>query len=142
MESEARKRGSMVTLQRLDGEYAILKLSPDTNPPDWAFQGDFSSITRTPSELSIVCDARFAPLQAKAEIGWVVYQLVGQFGFDQFGILESLIRPLADAGISILSISTFDTDYILVKHTHEEQARAALSAAGHQFSEVPEVPVV
>ncbi|WP_169743842.1 ACT domain-containing protein [Deinococcus misasensis] len=133
MESETRKRGSMVTLQRLDGEYAIIKFSPDSTPPEWAFQGDFSSVTRTPSELSIVCDARFAPLQAKAEIGWVVFQVMGQFGFEQYGILESLIRPLSDAGISILSISTFDTDYILVKDSQEEKARAAWTDAGYRF---------
>ncbi|GAB4474685.1 MAG: ACT domain-containing protein [Anaerolineae bacterium] len=94
--------------------------------------GDFSSITRTPDELSVVCAEDNVPPGTRSEGGWCCLKLAGPFAFDMTGVLASILVPLAEAGIGILGISTFDTDYVLVKAEHLDAALDALERAGHQ----------
>ncbi len=110
--------------------YAVCRLSPDSAVPAWA-GGPFLNITFTDDELTIICPAERVPLDVRAERDWRVLKLVGPFAFSAVGVLASLATPLARAGISLLSIATYDTDYFLVKHDTLEDAVAVLVAAGH-----------
>lgn len=112
----------------------MVRLAPDAPVPEWALvTGAFSSITRTGDELSIVCLESGVPAEARAERGWAVLKLAGPFPFTATGVLASLLEPLARAGISVFAVSTFDTDYVLVKRADlgraieaiEEQRRGA-----------------
>lgn len=90
------------------------------------------SVTRTPRELSIVCrESRGLP--GLVETGWRCLMVSEDLTFDQVGILASLAQPLADAQVSLFAISTYDTDYLLVKEEKLETATAALEAAGHHI---------
>ena len=96
--------------------------------PEWAHSG-FFSMTRTPDELSIVCNEEIVPDGVACEKGWHCLQVKGPLDFALTGILASLAAPLAEAGISIFAISTYDTDYFLVKEL--DRAIAVLFKAGH-----------
>ena len=116
----------------LPGEWAVARLAADAPVPAWAAApAPFASVTRTSAELSIVAPAAAVPAGVRAESGWTVLRLQGPFAFDQTGILASFATPLAEAGIGIFAVSTFDTDYVLVKTARLSAALAALRAAGH-----------
>jgi uncharacterized protein len=114
----------------LPGRYAVCRLNPESAVPAWA-AGPFVNITFTPDELAIICPAEKVPPDVRAERDWRVLKLVGPFPFTATGVLASLALPLARAGISLLSIATYDTDYFLVKVEVFDDAIAVLVAAGH-----------
>jgi hypothetical protein len=119
----------------VSGEWAVARLAPDAPLPAWAqAPAEFLSVTRTPAELSIAAPAAQVPTGVRAERGWALLRLEGPFAFDQTGVLASVAAPLADAGISLFALSTFDTDYLLVKAVQLPAALAALRAAGHRLS--------
>ena len=98
------------------GEWAVVRLPPGEAMPHWSLSPiEFTSITRTSDELSIVCPASMVPDGQRADQDWTLLKLHGPFQFDQVGVLASFATPLAEAKISILAVSTFDTDCILVK---------------------------
>jgi hypothetical protein len=110
----------------------VCQLPADAPLPSWVANANgFISITRTTEELSIVCPETLAPRDAKQESGWRAFKVEGPLDFALTGILAALLDPLAKAGISIFAISTFNTDYILVKADKVEAATQALRAAGH-----------
>ena len=88
-------------------------------------------MTRTPEELSIVCPETAVPHGVAKESPWSLIKLHGPFPLSAIGVLASVAVSLAAAGVSILVISTFDTDYILVRRSDERTAVRALVAAGH-----------
>ena len=114
----------------LAGQYAVCRLSPDSAVPAWA-TGPFVNITRTSDELSVICPAEHVPLEVHTERDWRVLKLAGPFSFAAVGVLASVATPLAQAGISLLSIATYDTDYFLVKADVFDDAITVLTAAGH-----------
>ena len=114
----------------LTGHYAVCRLSPEAVVPGWA-AGPFLNITLTADELAIICPADRVPADVRAERDWRVLKLIGPFPFTATGVLASLATPLAEAGISLLSIATYDTDYFLVKSGTFDRAVAVLVAAGH-----------
>jgi hypothetical protein len=103
--------------------------------PAWGLKGPFTSITRTPEELSIVCPAENVPPELKPEVLWTCFQLEGPFPFTATGILASFIGPLAENGVPIFAISTYDTDYVLIREDFAGIALSALQLAGHQLIE-------
>ncbi len=110
----------------------VCQLPADAPLPSWVANANgFISITRTSEELSIVCREDIAPAEVKQEAGWRAFNVEGPLDFGLTGILAALLDPLAKAGISIFAISTFNTDYILVKADKVEAATAALRTAGH-----------
>jgi hypothetical protein len=115
----------------LAGRFAICRLPADDAVPAWAAGGPFSSITRTSDELSIVCAEGLAPAGSPGEGGWRVFQVAGPLDFSLTGILAAIASPLAKAGVSIFAVSTFLTDYILVKEENLASAVEALRTAGH-----------
>jgi hypothetical protein len=116
----------------LPGRLAVCRLAPDAAVPSWV-NGPLTAITRTPEELSIVCAQERVPPGIQAEAGWRALKVAGPLDFGLTGILASLAGPLAAAGISIFALSTYDTDYLLVKEENLEQAERTLRAAGHRF---------
>ena len=121
-----------LTLSLLADTFAICRLEPEADIPSWALGGDFFSITRTVEELSLVCLQDVVPEGTRAEKGYRCLKVGGPLDFSLTGILSSLTIPLAQAGISILAMSTFDTDYLLVKEAQVDRAIQELSRAGHQ----------
>lgn len=111
---------------------AVVRLDAGEAIPPWALalQG-LSSISRTRDELSIVCDEGAVPAGRKVEGGWRVFKIDGPLDFGLTGILASVLNPLAQAGVSIFALSTYDTDYVMVKHDKIDAALAALRGAGH-----------
>jgi hypothetical protein len=121
----------------LAGSLAVCQLASDAGIPTWAFEDEsrFFCVVRTCDELSIVCAEDRIPDGVRAERGWVTLKLEGPFPFSLTGVLASFLQPLADAQIPIFAISTFDTDYVLIKRENLAVAVVALSAAGHELVE-------
>jgi hypothetical protein len=121
---------------------AVCRLASDARIPAWALESRFFCVVRTRDELSIVCceDVRTEdvcgedrmPDSAPVERGWLALKLEGPFPFSMTGVLASFLQPLAEARIPIFAISTFDTDYVLIKREKLEQAVVALGIAGHE----------
>jgi hypothetical protein len=122
-----------LTLTSLPDLLTICKLNSRHNIPEWATNGDFWAITRTPDELSIVCSQSQAPANVPCEAPWRALKVEGPLDFALIGILAALANTLAEAGISIFALSTFDTDYLLVKADKFDQAVQTLQQAGHSF---------
>jgi hypothetical protein len=118
----------------LDGRFAVCRLPPDEALPDWANRSGFCSVTRTADELSIVCDEQAVPEETLCERGFRALKLEGPFDFSEIGILSSFAEVLAQAGIPILAVSTYDTDYILVRAGDADEAALCLTQAGHRVS--------
>jgi hypothetical protein len=119
--------------RQLRGPYAIVRLTPDAPVPEWATRGDFTSITRTTDELSIVCPADKLPAKANSPEHWICLKVEGPFPFSLTGVLLSFIEPLSDKGIPIFAISTYDTDYVLVQEEFAGATQQALAAVGHEL---------
>lgn len=119
-------------LSLLPERLAIVRLSPDTHVPPWAWRGTFFSITRTSDELSIVCLENTLPAEIISQTGWRAFKVHGPFVLSEVGVLSAIAAPLAEAGVSIFVISTFDTDYVLLKSEQLTGALVALKRAGHQ----------
>ncbi len=118
-------------LRRIPEKFAICKLLPGDSIPPWAISGQIWSVTRTPTELSLVCGQSKLPTGFVAERDWRALQVVGPLPFEMVGVLSSLAIPLADAGVSIFAVSTFETDLILVREQSFEAACQILVKAGH-----------
>jgi hypothetical protein len=117
----------------LPGPYTIVRLAPDAAIPDWATKGDFTSVTRSADELSIVCPAENLPAEVNSQHRWICYRLEGPFPFSLTGVLLSFIEPLSNGGIPIFAISTYDTDYVLVQEEFAGATQQALDQAGHEL---------
>jgi hypothetical protein len=114
----------------LPGEYAVCRLS-DLPTPDWSSR--FISLTRSGDEISLVCPAADAPPAALCEPGWRVLGILGQLDFSLIGILAEVASRLAASGISMFALSTYNTDYILVKQEQLTSAAQTLRQAGHSL---------
>jgi hypothetical protein len=120
----------------LPGPYAVCRLPADAESPVWA-AGEFVSVSRTTEELSVVCREEAVPEGVRCERGWRCLRVVGTLDFTQVGVLASLLDPLAEAAVAVFCVSTFDTDYLLVKQADLHEAIAALRRAGHQVTAPP-----
>lgn len=118
-----------ITLQILKDQLAVCQLEPGATLPNWVrfVSGEFISITQTLEELSIVCNQNLVPPGIKAEKNWRLIRIKGQMDFSLVGILKRVITPLSESEISIYSISTYNTDYILIKDENFERAVQMLS---------------
>lgn len=114
---------------------AICRLAPQASIPASVTAGSFFSITRTADELSIVCPENLAPAEALQDPGWRALKLEGPFDLQLVGVLASVVAPLAEAGISVFALATYDTDYLLVKETQLAQAISMLAHHGHTVQE-------
>lgn len=120
-----------LTLSVLDDLFSVCRLAPDARIPHWLPTKGFVSVTRTADELSVVCPGDAVPESVRAEGGFCALKIEGPLDFSLTGILAAVAVPLAGAGISIFAVSTFDTDYVLVKKSGLEKAVSLLQASGH-----------
>ena len=123
-----------LTLSLLPDRYAICRLASTLPLPELPNPCRFLSVSRTEDELSLVVPESEIPANGIADGGWRCFKLHGPFPFEQVGVLASLAGPLARAEIGIFVISTFDTDYLLVKEADLDAARKTLGDAGHEIS--------
>ncbi len=110
--------------------YSICRLEPGQAIPDWAVEGEFCSIARTPEELSIICPESKMPPGIESERSWRCLKIAGPLDFSLIGILAAVLEPLAAAEIPIMAVSTYETDYILVKQEKLQAATATLEQKG------------
>lgn len=120
-----------LTLAVLEERLAVCRLDAGEIPP-WATEASYFSVTRTEDELSIVCPEENVPEGVSQEQGWRALKLEGPFELSMVGILASVVQPLAGAGVSIFAVSTFDTDYVLVREGNLDLAVDALHEHGHE----------
>lgn len=119
-------------LRVLETRLAICRLDPEAAVPPLAREVPFFSITRTTGELSIICPEECVSDGAISEKGWQALEVVGPLDFSLVGILVSVAAPLAEAGVSIFAVSTYDTDYVLVKEEQLDLAVDALRGRGYE----------
>ena len=119
-----------IQLALLPEKFAVCRLAPQTSLEGLLPSCGFFALTRTDDEVSLVVDEAAVQPEWQAETGWRGLKVLGPLDFSLVGILSSLAAPLAAAGISIFAISTYDTDYLLVKADRLDDALASLSEAG------------
>jgi hypothetical protein len=111
---------------------AVARLDPGDEWPGWALSSRFVVLARTEGELSVVCPEESVPRDVRAERGWRAFQVDGPLDFTLTGVLAGLLAPLATAGIAVFVVSTFDTDFVLVREGRLKAAIDALRAAGYE----------
>jgi hypothetical protein len=119
-----------LTLITLADKFAVCKLDPQAPIPPWAALGSLVSITRTIDELSVVCPQNLVPGDVTCEPDWRCVRVAGTIDFALIGVIASLVHPLATAGVSVFVLSTFNTDYLLVRSNDWERAVKVLRSAG------------
>ncbi|MGI6585515.1 MAG: ACT domain-containing protein [Gracilibacteraceae bacterium] len=122
-----------LTMELMKGLYGVCRLNSDEVLPEWALQGSFYSITKTSDELSVVCPQDNIPKNIICEKDWRILRIIGPLDFSLIGILSSISTILAKKGISIFAVSTYDTDYILVRDKDTGSAIEALSAEKYEI---------
>ena len=132
MSESTRESGRKFALSVLAEELAIAQLEAGAAIPSWAMAGRFFSVTRTADEVSIVCEAGRVPEGVKAQRGWRALKVHGPFDLSEVGVMAALATAVAQGGVSVFAIATFDTDYLLVSGEQLQVAIAALRKAGHE----------
>ena len=133
--SEGVSEPDALTLEQFPEKLAVVRLGPGAEVPGWAESSSLFSITATASETSIVCAARRKAQQA---VPFTPFAVQGPLDFSLTGILAALLQPLADARISVFTIATFDTDWILVPLDDADRAAEEWRRRGHTVA--PAVP--
>ena len=120
-------------LEVMSEKYAVHRLAAGCAVPEEVFAGDFFAVTSTAEELSIVCSEKIVIKSDNTDLDWRCIKVVGPLEFSMTGVLARLSQALADANVSIFAISTFDTDYLLVKSDKLGEAIEALVGASYEF---------
>lgn len=121
-------------LKFLDSTYAICKLPSNAQFPAWVKENDILGLIRTPHELTIICPERDVPAGIKNVSGWFAFYIDEVLDFELVGVLSSILYPLADAGITIYTLSTYTTDYILIRRDKLTLTGQVLRDAGFQVT--------
>ena len=128
----------MLDLDLLPEEYAVCRLPAGSTLPTSLSSGlddkSVISVTWAPDEMSIICPTGRVPADAVAETPWRCLRVVGPLDLALTGVLASLVGPLADARVNIVTFSTYDTDYLLVPSVRLTEAVRTLTAAGHRIA--------
>lgn len=119
----------MLTLRLLPEHYAVAQV--DTLPSWFSLDAPLAAAVRRGEELSLVAREDTVPADVKAERGFRALEVTGPLAFELTGVMASIAQPLADAGVWIFTLATYDTDVVLVPHSRLDDAVAALQAAGH-----------
>ena len=118
-------------LTRHPDALAVVRLGRGAKVPSWASASTLFSVTATNDETSVVCHASTVPAKARKQGPFVAFEVTGPLDFKLTGVLHALLTPLAAAKVSVFTLSTFDTDWILVHAARADAAEEALVAAGH-----------
>ena len=125
-----------LSLSSIPERFAVCQLDHQAKIPDWVFAGELFFISRTLDELSIICPEKSVPPNIQSMVGWRGLKIEGPFEFNEIGVLAAITAPLAQAHISLLTFSTFDTDYIFLQETQFEGSLIALEAVGHEIDAI------
>ncbi|MBM0232128.1 ACT domain-containing protein [Micromonospora sp. STR1_7] len=127
----------MLDIALLPGEYAVCRLAADAALPDELSNGldraDVVTVSWTADGISVICPTDRVPAQAVVETVWRCLRVVGPADLAGTGTLSALVDPLAEARVSVVTFSTFDTDYVLVPAVRLAEGTAALERAGHRI---------
>lgn len=126
----------MVTTMRLkllDKRFSVCRLDDNGQLPLWAIKGDVFAITKIEGELSVICEEEYAPKDILSEDGYRIIKIDEKLEFSMIGVLAELCEVMKNAEISILAVSTYDTDYILIKEVNVNRATEFLQRAGYEF---------
>ena len=115
-----------LTLETLEPRLAVCRLPAEAAVPDWASGSPFWSVTRTGEETSVVCAEECVPPGVEAERHWRMLRVKGILDFSLSGILHDLLEPLRNEGIPVFVISTYRTDYLLIREPDFEKSCALL----------------
>jgi uncharacterized protein len=130
-----------VKLNQFPETLAVVKLGPGTEVPAWAESSSIFSVTATATETSVVCAARSVPKKSVHQRPFTAFQVEGPLDFALTGVLSELLAPLAEAEISVFTISTFDTDWILVPSGDADRAAEVWRRRGHEVTAaIPAAP--
>ena len=121
-------------IHELPERVAIVRMDPQSVVPRWVWTGPLAAVVRTVEELSIVCDQKAVPDNLGSDRDWVALKLEGPLKLSLTGVLASLLGPLASQSIPVFVVSTFDTDYILVKADQAQRAKEIFQVEGHELS--------
>ncbi|MDQ0320828.1 hypothetical protein QO002_002966 [Pararhizobium capsulatum DSM 1112] len=120
-------------IRLVDAEYAITRLTIGSQLPDWLPGAGFWAVSSSREEMTLVCRAARIPSSVQSSLGWRCLRIEQHFAFDVPGVLESVLTPLAAAGVGIFANSTFSTDYIFISGSSLDTAVEALKAHGHEI---------
>eukprot|EP00164_Ancoracysta_twista_P003920 GFYU01005256.1.p1 GENE.GFYU01005256.1~~GFYU01005256.1.p1 ORF type:complete len:134 (-),score=22.32 GFYU01005256.1:15-416(-) len=130
-----------LNLHLLPSPLCICRFAATTQIPEWSLKStEFFTISRTADELSVVCPQGDIPADlkesdsVKIDRDWRAFKVAGPLDFSLVGIMANLSDILAKSEVSIFAISTYDTDYILVKSDKVDVASAALTSGGHNVT--------
>ncbi|TQK70884.1 MULTISPECIES: ACT domain-containing protein [unclassified Nocardioides] len=126
------------SLSRYPETLAVVRLAAGAEIPLWAESSSVFSITATATETSLVCAGRSVPKKARHQKPLTAFCVDGELDLSAVGILVGLLTPLAEAGIPVFTLSTFDTDWILVPTGMADTAEEAWRRSGHTVA--PAVP--
>lgn len=127
-----------LTLLRYAEELAVVRLDPGADVPDWATGSTLLSVTATADETSVVCSAGVVPDRARSQGPFTAYAVRGPLDFSLTGLLHRLLTPLAEEQVSVFTLSTFDTDWILVPAADADRAAARWQRDGHHVAPAAE----
>ncbi|WGL50504.1 ACT domain-containing protein [Nocardioides sp. BP30] len=128
-------------LERFPETLAVVRLGPGAVIPAWAESSSIFSITATATETSLVCAARSVPTKSVHQRPFTAFAVKGPLDFALTGVLVALLTPLAEQGISVFTLSTYDTDWILVRTGDADRAVEAWRGSGHEVGDaVPVTP--
>lgn len=128
------RRAPTLTVSVREGSYAVSRLPADAPVPLWSEEGRLTSVIRTPGELTVICADDAVPPGVSSEKGFAWLEVDGPMPFSMTGVVVSLARPLAAAGISVFVLSSYDTDHLLIRRPDLRAAVDALVAAGHRLT--------
>ena len=126
------------TLARYPETLAAVRLPAGAEIPEWAESSSVFSITATATETSLVCAGRSVPKKVRHEKPLTAFEVVGPLDFGVAGVLVALLGPLADEGMSVFPLSTYDTFWILVRTADADRAEETWRRSGHTVA--PAVP--
>jgi uncharacterized protein len=119
---------NLLTFIVLPNEYALCRLEVNDTVPAWALSSSFYTISKTTDELSVVCETTCVPEGIKFDKGWRLLKIAAVLDLSLTGITAKFSTALANAGVNLCVIATYDTDYIMVK---EEKLLVAIEALEH-----------
>ena len=121
---------SQLTFILMEGVYSLCRLAPDDPLPSWSLSSPFYTISKTSDELSVVCESSYVPAEVKQDGEWRLLKIAAILDLSLTGITAKFSTALANAGVNLCVIATYQTDYILVKQEKLEIAIVALQNAG------------
>ncbi len=109
-------------LKLLEPVFAVCKLSPHTQIPEWALSAEVFFLSKTQDELSVICPSAQVPATVEHSADWRCFRVDDDLEFEQTGVVATVSTPIANAGLSLFLVSTHDRDYVLVHQSNLAQA--------------------